>query len=36
MTQGTQTGALWQPSGMGDERDAPEGGDICMPVADSC
>jgi len=36
MTQGTQTGA---PRGVGRGgrwRDVQEGGDICVPVADSC
>ena len=39
MTQGTQTGALYQPRGVGWggrwER-IQEGGDICIPMADSC
>ena len=33
MTQGTQTGALYQPRGGGGER--WEGGDICIPMGDS-
>jgi len=39
MTQGTQTGALYQPRGVGGEGDGSEvqeGGDICIPMADSC
>ena len=36
MTQGTQTEALYQPRGVGDGREAQEGGDICMPMADPC
>ena len=35
----TQTGALYQPKGVGwegDGREAQEGGDICIPMADSC
>jgi len=32
MTQGTQTGTLWQAEG----RDVLEGGDIGVPMADSC
>ena len=39
MSQGTQTGALYQPRGVGGEgdgREVQEGGDICIPVADSC
>ena len=33
MSQGTQTGALYQPRGVG--REVQEGGDICTPMADS-
>ena len=39
MAQETQTGALYQPRGVGGEgdgREVQEGGDICIPVADSC
>ena len=39
MTQGTQTGALWQPRGLGwggGGREVPEGGHTCIPMADSC
>ena len=41
MSQVTQTGALYQPMGMGwdgegDGREFQEGGDICLPMADSC
>ena len=39
MTQGTQTGALWQAEGEGREghgREVWEGGDIGVPMADSC
>ena len=39
MTQGTQTGALWQAKGCGGEgdgRQAQEGGDTGVPMADSC
>ena len=39
MAQETQTGALYQPSGQdgaGDGREAQKGGDMCIPVADSC
>ena len=39
MTQGAQTGALWQPGGgdgVGGEREVQEGGDICIPMTDSC
>ena len=39
MSQGTQTGALYQPRGVGwegDWREFPEGGHICIPMADSC
>ena len=39
MSQETQTGALYQPRGVGwdgkgDVREVQEGGDICIPVAD--
>ena len=33
--QETQTGALYQPRGMG-WREFQKGGDICIPMADSC
>ena len=39
MSQGTQTGALYQLEGWdaeGDGRKVQEGGDICTPMADSC
>ena len=39
MTQGTQTGALYQPRGVkgeGNGSEVQEGGDICIPMADSC
>ena len=39
MMQGTQTGALCQPRGVGgkgDGSEVQEGGDICIPMADSC
>ena len=44
MAQETQTGALCQPRGggwggrweMGDGREVLKGGDICVPMADSC
>ena len=39
MTQRTQTGALQQLErwdGKGDGREGQEGGDICIPRADSC
>ena len=36
MAQETQTGALYQSRGMGDRREVQEGGDICIPMADSC
>ena len=38
-TQETQTGALYQPEGWGgagEGREVQEGGDVCIPVADSC
>ena len=36
---GAQTGALWQPrgwDGVGVSRDVQEGGDIWIPLVDSC
>ena len=39
VTQGAQTGALWQPRGVRwgrGGREVLEGGDICIPMADSC
>ena len=41
MSQETQTGALYQPTGVGcdgagDGREFQEGGDICIPIVDSC
>ena len=39
MAQETQAGALYQPRGVeweGDGREVQKGGDICMPMADSC
>ena len=39
MSQETQTGALCQPRGVGGEGDGREfqkGGDICIPMVDSC
>ena len=39
MAQETQTGALNQPRGVeweGDGRQVQKGGDICIPMADSC
>ena len=36
MAQETQTGALYQPRGVGDCREVQKGGDICIPMADSC
>ena len=37
MIQGAQTGALWQPGGVGwGRKEGQEGGDICIPMADSC
>ena len=39
MTQKTQTGALYQPrrwDGEGAEREVQKGGDVCIPMADSC
>ena len=38
-TQGIQTGALWQAEGWGGEgdgREVQEGGDMDVPMADSC
>ena len=40
-TQETQTGALYQPRGVGwggegDRREVQKGGHICIPTADSC
>ena len=37
MAQETQTGALYQPRGVGwgDGREVQKGGDICIPMADS-
>ena len=37
--QGTQIGTLYQPRGVGwgeNGREVQEGGDICIPMADSC
>ena len=39
MAQETQTGALYQPRGWdgeGNGREVQKGGDICIPMADSC
>ena len=41
MAQETQTEALHKPRGLGwdeegDGREAQKGGDICIPMADSC
>ena len=39
MAQVTQTGALYQPRGVGwggDGREVQKAGDICIPTADSC
>ena len=39
MAQGTQTGALWQSKGLdgeGDGKEVREGGDMSVPMADSC
>ena len=39
MAQETQTQALYQPRGMdwgGRMEGGPKGGDICIPMADSC
>ena len=35
MAQETQTGALYQSRGW-DGREVQKGGDICIPMADSC
>jgi len=39
MAQETQTGALYQPKGVdwkGDGRKVQKGGEICIPMDDSC
>ena len=39
MSQEAQTGALYQPRGVGgegDRREVKKGRDICIPMADSC
>ena len=39
MAKETKTGALYQPRGWdgeGDGREFQKGGDICIPMADSC
>ena len=39
VSQETQTGDLYQPRGVGwegDGREFQKGGDICVPMADSC
>ena len=39
MAQETQTGALHQPTGVGcggRGREVQKGGDLCIPMADSC
>ena len=39
MAQGTQTGALYQPRGvgwLGRRREVQKGVDTCTPMADSC
>ena len=39
MTQGAQPGAVWQPRGSGWNGvygEVQEGGDMCIPMADSC
>ena len=39
MAQETQTGALYQPRGLGwegDGKEVQEGEGICIPMADSC
>ena len=36
MAQETQTGALYQSRGLGDGMELQKGGDICIPMADSC
>ena len=35
MTQGTQTQALSQPTGVGGGREVQEGGDVYIPMVDS-
>ena len=38
MSQESQTGAIYQPRGVGwgDGREVQEGGDVCVSMADSC
>jgi len=39
LTQGTQTRALEQPRGVGwggGGREVQKGGDLCIPIADTC
>ena len=39
MVQETQIGALYQPRGVGwegDGREVQKGGNICLPMTDSC
>ena len=36
MAQETQTGVLYQSRGVGDGREVQKGGNICIPMADSC
>ena len=36
MAQETQTRSLYQPRGQEDRREVQKGGDICIPMADSC
>ena len=39
MAQETQTGVLYQPRGWdgeGERREVQKGGDLCIPMADSC
>ena len=36
MAQDAQTGALYQPRGVGSGRELQKGRDICIPMADSC
>ena len=36
VTQGTQTGALERWNGEGDGKELQKGGDVCIPMADSC
>ena len=39
MAKETQTGALYQPRGVGwegDRREVQKGGDVYIPVSDSC